>query len=115
MAYTVNILTELINVTAITFIVSYIIDLSGIIQSIKNGLWYLFVSKKVPVLDYQLPLIECSKCMTFWVVLLYGIISGYGIIQLLFVACIMSYLSNFISGFLISTWWKLHDYINKEK
>lgn len=87
----------LINVGMIVLIVSYIIEYSGIVLSIKKFIWKLLNGKQVPFQFFQLKPFDCSLCMTFWIVLIYLLFNSYGIIPSLFVAVISSYLSGFVS------------------
>lgn len=62
----------LLNLFLIQFIVVNIVDISGIMDSIKNGL-----SKWLDIrINKPLPLIGCSYCMCWWTGLIYLIFSG---------------------------------------
>lgn len=75
----------LLNLILIQFIVVNIVDISGIMDSIKNGL-----SKWLDIrINKPLPLIGCSYCSTWWAGLIYLIVTGnftlYYIAALLFI------------------------------
>lgn len=56
----------IINLTILSFILVFIIDKSGVIDSIKH-----FIGKYLGIKDVQLKPFECSLCMTFWTDLIY--------------------------------------------
>lgn len=62
----------LLNLLYIALIVVFIIDHSGIIDSIKGAL-----SKWLKVRDIRLKPFDCSLCMTWWCGLLYIIIAEH--------------------------------------
>lgn len=64
----------IIDLILITFIVVQIVDISGIITSIKK-----LVATFMNIKDYNrinLPLISCSYCVNWWISLIYIIIMG---------------------------------------
>lgn len=87
-----------LNLIIVAVIVCFIVDLSGIVASIKWGIWkHLF--KKVGTPDsIALKPFECSLCMVFWTDLLYLILSGGFSLPLLLEICLLSFLSKNISG-----------------
>ena len=88
-------MSVLLNVIFIQIIVCYIIDLSGVIQSMEEGLSKLLKFKCV------IPrLFICSLCSGWWINLIYRIIThNFTLPYLLFVS-IISFFSKNISGFL---------------
>ena len=78
----------IINLFFITFIITFIIDYSGIIQSIENFL-YKKIGKSKFIVRIPKPF-SCSLCMTFWTGLLYLIIIGCLNIQNIFIVCLFS-------------------------
>lgn len=78
----------------ITIIICFLIDISGIIESIE---WWLSKWLKVPC---KIPKpFSCSLCMTFWIGLIYISILDFSLINLLFV-CLFAALSEEISNFI---------------
>lgn len=78
----------------ITIIICFLIDISGIIESIE---WWLSKWLKVPC---KIPKpFSCSLCMTFWVGLIWVTIHGFTLFNLLFV-CLFAALSEEISNFI---------------
>ena len=79
----------------ITIIICFIIDISGIIESIE---WWLSKWLKVPC---KIPKpFSCSLCSTFWIGLIYISILDFSLINLLFV-CLFAALSEEISNFIM--------------
>lgn len=64
------------NLILISIICVLIIDLSGFIDSLKWGLSKILTHGKIPSINYNLPPIDCSLCMTFWSGLAYLLIIG---------------------------------------
>lgn len=78
----------------ITIIICFIIDISGIIESIE---WWLSKWLKVPC---KIPKpFSCSLCMTFWIGLIWIGLHGFTLFNLLFV-CLFAALSEEISNFI---------------
>ena len=85
----------LLDVVFIQIIVCYIIDLSGFIQSIEEGLSKLLKFKCVIPKPFS-----CSLCSGWWINLVYLIIThNFTLPYVVFVA-IISFFSKNISGFL---------------
>src|SRR5574344_701050 len=90
----------LINTLMITVAASYIIGCSGIIQKINLFFYRKIVGSNVRYNGFEIPLISCPKCVSFWTVLLYLLIIGTGVIPSVFIAVVMSYLSIIIPEFI---------------
>lgn len=77
------------------FIISFIIDLSGAVNSASE-----FLFKKLhPLVKYDgwmIPLISCSLCVCLWTVLLFSLLTSHSILISLFAACLSAYLIQFI-------------------
>jgi hypothetical protein len=88
---------ELLIVSVITI---YIVDLSGIMESIKRGLW-LWLKGDVPYKDYRLKPFDCSLCMVFWVGLfwLFIILRTFSLPLILWV-CVLSWFADVIGQIL---------------
>lgn len=79
----------------ITIIICFIIDISGIIETIE---WWLSKWLKVPC---KVPRpFSCSLCMTFWVGLIWTGIFDFTLLNLVYV-CLLAALSEQISNFII--------------
>ena len=66
----------LINLTLITAIVVFIVDISGAVDSLKSGLKWILTKGKMKNSDYQLKPLDCSLCMTFWSGIIYLLITN---------------------------------------
>jgi hypothetical protein len=78
----------------ITTIICFIVDISGIIESIE---WWLSKWLKVPC---KIPKpFNCSLCMTFWIGLIWITIHGFTLFNLLFVT-VFAALAEDITGFI---------------
>lgn len=75
----------LLDIFCLTFIVVFIVDVSGIVDAIKSFL-SPFVGRKVQ----HLPPIDCSLCMTFWTCLVYIIATGHFTLGGLAIVCAAS-------------------------
>ena len=61
----------ILNLLLINLILSYIIDVSGAVDSIKSFLKRILTKGKMSDPNYSLKPFDCSLCMTFWVSLIY--------------------------------------------
>lgn len=86
-------MTILLNIIILTNIVAFIVDLSGIIDSIKYLLWKTFV-KKGDFHNLKIKPFECSLCMTFWTGLVYLLVIGSFTIPYIGFVCLMSLLAS---------------------
>lgn len=78
------------------FIVSFIVDYSGIIQKLSKFIW----GKFNPNIQYDywiIPLIGCSLCSTFWVLSIYCLLIDLPPIDSVFYGCVGGYFSQFIN------------------
>lgn len=79
-------MTTIINLTILAFILCFIIDQSGVIESIKK-----FIGKHLGIKDVQLKPFDCSLCATFWTGIIYlAITSNLTLYYLLFV-CVLAF------------------------
>ena len=80
---------KLIEIAIITVI---IIDISGIVDSIKE-----FIGKTLNITNVRLKPLTCSFCMTFWCCLCYVVPRGYTSLEVLTFILLMSTLTPVIS------------------
>lgn len=59
------------NLLFIALISTFIIDISGVVDSFKSGLSYIMTKGKIKSSDYRLKPFDCSLCITFWTSILY--------------------------------------------
>ena len=76
-----------INILLLTFIVVFIVDLSGFSDTLTGA-----VSRWLHVPVRELPPFTCSLCMTFWVGLIYASFTDFTVPVLAFV-CLCAFLS----------------------
>lgn len=90
----------LLNLFLIACIVVIIVDLSGIIDSIKYA-----IGKMLGAKDYhniKLKPFECSFCMTFWISLIYIIVMGELTLFNIFYICLMSTFTTIIKDTILT-------------
>lgn len=78
----------IINLILIQFIVVFIVDLSGFIPNIKS-----FVSRLLTKHEFNFSLkpFDCSLCLTFWVGIIFVLVTSQFTIPVLFYICILSF------------------------
>ena len=59
------------NLFLIALISTFIVDISGAIDSLKSGIKWILTKGKMASSDYRLKPIDCSLCTTFWISLFY--------------------------------------------
>ncbi len=83
----------------ITFIIVFCIDLSGAIPKLNKLVWGLLYPN-IKYKDWQIPLISCSLCVTWWVGIVYLLFTGFTWLGLLEVA-LLAWLTPAIGTLLI--------------
>ena len=86
----------LLDVVFIQIIVCYIIDLSGVIQSMEEGLSKLLKFKCVIPRPFS-----CSLCSGWWINLIYLIITHHFTLPYVVFVALVSFFSKNISGILL--------------
>lgn len=81
----------------LTLCVAYIVDISGVMFKLSKYAFTKIYGKRMPYNGWQIPVITCSTCLSFWVVLIYTIISGMNVICALGIACFCSYIADISS------------------
>lgn len=90
-------MTILIDLLLVTLIIVYIIDISGAIEDLVEPLLAkLFHKSKVRLKKPW----SCSKCMTFWIGLIYLLITMNFTIPYIFYVCMLSMLTPFFNNVL---------------
>lgn len=100
----------MINLFILTCIIVFVVDLSGFVDEMVKRLYY----KYIKVGDYhtlipKLKPLTCSLCLTFWVGLIYLLITSQFSILMLGYVCLLAFLSPIIGDILVL----LKDVINK--
>lgn len=91
----------ILKLIAITVIVSYLVDLSGIVTTIKRLIWWFVFRDKKLFQDFQFKLIDCSLCITHHTLLIYLLVVGEFSLFYYLVVCMLSYFSSNITSLLI--------------
>lgn len=89
----------ILNMILIVIFTVCVVDISGIITSLKKG-----IAKYLKVVDYQkisLPLISCSLCVSFHLQWIYLLIIGQFTIKYLTIAILLSIFTVQIKDFII--------------
>lgn len=86
------------NIVLIAFSVCYVVDMSGIIQKVNKWCWKCLFGENLAYNGWYIPVIGCSRCLTFWTVLFYsGIIADMGVIRSFGCASFFSYISPIVT------------------
>lgn len=70
-----------LNVILITFVVDFVVDYSGIIQTVRP--WINRLLRREP--DSRIKPLDCSLCLSFWLGLTYAILAGVSFPRVAFV------------------------------
>ena len=90
----------IINLILIQIIVVFIIDLSGIVDTVKKFIW----RKWIKVGDYHnlsLKPFSCSLCSTWWLCLIYLLITSNFNLLTIAITAILAFLAGTMGDFLI--------------
>ena len=88
-----------LNLLCIAIITVFIIDISGIVDTVKGWIWKWIVRDK-PYKNFNLKPFDCSLCMSHHMMLLYLICSGNFSLGMWMAVCLISYFSIHIKGLL---------------
>lgn len=97
-----------IDLLLITLITVFVIDLTDAVDSIKKLIWRIF-HKHTPYTDYSLKPFDCSLCSSWWLMLIYLIITNSFTIPYIALCALFSFLTPTFSNLLVG----LQDKINK--
>lgn len=81
----------------LTLCLAYIVDISGVMFKLSKSAYSMLYGKHLKYNGWRIPVITCSTCLSFWSVLIYGIISGQHFIVTLGIACFCSYIADIAS------------------
>lgn len=79
---------EYLNILLLAIVTIFIVDISGIIETLKD-----YLGKWLKIIVGRLRPLDCSLCMTFWVCLIYAICVGAFSIPMLAYISLLSFLS----------------------
>lgn len=89
-----------LDVLMISLIVCYIIDVSGITEIIKQTIWKWVYGGKLEYKGFTIKPFDCSRCMCFWVGLIWCLCTAHFQLYHLLYVCLMSLLSEQFSNFI---------------
>ena len=98
----------IMQILMIIFIVSFIVDYSGIINTLSEFI-FKRIHKGMKYNGWMIPLFSCSLCVTFWILLAFCLI-GHGLVFSIFISCLGGWSVKFITmlqhkiGDVISGW-----------
>lgn len=85
----------------ITVIIVFIIDLSGALDSFKHSIWKMLF-KVIPYKeDWRLKPFDCSLCMTWWIGLIYILITSQFSILMVGYIALLAFMTPIIKDILI--------------
>lgn len=91
----------LIDLMIIAFIVVFIVDISGAIDSFKSGIKWILTKGKMSNSDYRLKPLDCSLCTTFWVGLIYLLMTGHFTLPFIGFVCLLATFAGILKGILL--------------
>lgn len=94
-------MTPIFNILLISVICVIIIDCTDIIDSIKHCIWKFAFKNTKPYKDFQFKPFSCSLCMTWWLSLIYLIISHHITLYYIAFALFAAYMTPVINTSLI--------------
>lgn len=83
----------LLNLFILQLIIVFIVDLSGVMTYVKKRIWKWLKGEK-PYKDFELKPFGCSLCMTFWVGLIYLLITHSFTIPYIAYVCLLAFLAS---------------------
>lgn len=89
----------ILNMFLLTVIVVFIIDLSGIIDTIKKAIWKKYI-KAGDYHNLSLKPLSCSLCTTFHTLIIYLLVVGHLTIPLITLTCLLAYSTPLIGDIL---------------
>lgn len=89
----------MLSLLLLSAIICFIIDISGIIDTLKHFLWKKYI-KTGDYHNLSLKPLDCSLCMTWWSTLIYIIITGHFTLPYIGFCALLSLLSGNISDIL---------------
>lgn len=85
----------------VTLIIVWILDLSGVMSSIKHGIWKWVWNNKTPYQEFSFKPWECSLCMTHHIcLLLLFILYKFTIFNYAYI-CLLAFLTPIIKDILL--------------
>ena len=98
----------ILNLILLQLTIIFLVDLSGGIQSVKKFIWRHLKEGK-PYQDFPFKPFECSLCMTFWVGLIYLLITGSFSLPYIAFVCLLAFMTTTVKSLI----WTLKDIIDR--
>lgn len=89
----------ILNLFLITFIVVFIVDVSGAVDSLKSGIKWVLTKGKMSNSNYRLKPVDCSLCTTVWIGLIYLLVTNNFTISYIACVCLLSASTGLIKDF----------------
>ena len=89
----------ILNLFLITFIVVFIVDVSGAVDSLKSGIKWVLTKGKMSNSNYRLKPFDCSLCTTVWIGLIYLLCTSNFTISYIACVCLLSASTGLIKDF----------------
>ena len=89
----------ILNLFLITFIIVFIVDVSGAVDSLKSGIKWVITKGKMSNYNYRLKPFDCSTCQTFWIGLIYLLCTSNFTIPYIACVCLLSASTGLIKDF----------------
>lgn len=90
-----------LNLLFIAIIVVCIVDISGIMDSIKKLISMIWTNGKIIKTDFRIKPLDCSFCMNWWIGLIYLICIGQCSLMLIAYILLLSVMTPVIQQFII--------------
>ena len=93
-----------LNLLIMQLVIVFILDLSGVMLSIKKTIWKILYGKKTVDLSYKLSLkpFDCSLCSTFWLGLLWLLLTKEISMLNIGYVCLLSYMTTFSKDMILT-------------
>ena len=92
-------LNVIFNLFLIAVICVFIVDISGVIDSLKSAIKWLLTNGKMKNSNYDLKPLSCSLCMTFWIGLIYLLCTSNFTISYIAFVCLLSASTGLLKDF----------------
>ena len=89
-----------LNLLCIAVIVVFVVDISGVVDSIKRVIWKWLIKDR-PYKEYQFKLLDCSLCLTHHICLLFALLTGQFSLLVWMYICGLSMLTKVIKGLMV--------------
>lgn len=103
----------ILKLTLITLIVVEIVDISGFIDSLKQGLSLLLSKGKIRKTDYRLKPLDCSYCMNFWISIIFLLYTGELTLLNIAIVLLLSHFTVAIKNIIETVYYAMNNIVAK--